>query len=354
MNSNAGSDIIYYNASIYNDTDTPKPVGIIDTRGSSIIDIPDEWEMSVVRFDATNLHLIPIGCIYMQPGAVQNVLSPSYLSFTMTYLGVDYREYVLFDRYIPEYDMGSIKSYQELLNRMNVCIALIFSLLPPGPSVTTPPVLVYDPITQLISFYFEENWTLVSDVLLYGNISTHDLLFSMPIIIGGFNQINGKDVQFDFNNGYIKSGPSLVGAKRDNFPYITNSIPDPMLYMSQEALSISSWGNIRSIYLTSSTLPIYSDLIPLSSNIGASTYSDNNINMISDYIFDINSNPFSDRIKIEYLPSSEYRMLSLRGKESIKRIHIDVYFTLPNGRNIPLLIEPNASFNIKLMFRKKK
>jgi len=346
-------NIVYYNASIYNNTIYPIPVGIVDTRGTSIIDSPQEWEMSIIRFDATNLHLIPIGCLYMQPGAIEGVLSPTFLSFTMTYLGVDYIQYVLFGRYISLFDMGSIKSYQEILDRMNICIVAIFASLPIGPSVTTPPMLVYNTETQLISFYFEENWSLVSDVLLYGNISTHDLLFSMPIIIGGFNQINGKDVQFNFKNGYIKSAPSLVAGKRDNFPYITNSIPNNMLYMPQEALSISSWGNIRSLFLTSSSLPIYSDLIPFSANVSDLSFSNNSINMISDFVFNIETNPMSDRIKVEYLPTAEYRLLSLRGKEPIKRIQIDVFYTLPNGRNIQLLIEPGASFNVKIMFRRK-
>lgn len=348
--------VVYYNAEFQNQQKNPLPVGISDNRGEAIIKNPQDWEMSVVRFDATNLHLIPISVVEMLGNdAEEGILSNTVCTFTISYMGIDYVRNVQFDRYVREFDMGSIKSYQEFLNRFNICIQDILDIqigvLPIPPPVSIGPKFVYEPKTQLITMYFEENWKN-PDIKLFMNIESHNYLFSLPIIIKDFNQINGKDVQINFNAENRQNTDNLSGSKRANYPEITNIIPDPMISISQEAISISSWSNIRSIFLTSSSLPIYNEFVD---NSNSRSFSNNSSAIISDFILSVpDSNPFSDRIKLEYLPQAEYRMIALRGKQEIKRINIDVFYTLPNGRNIQLLMEPKAIFSVKLMFRKKK
>lgn len=340
--------VFYYDCQIVNNSDAPAKAEINDTRARAVLDVPEEWEMSVVRFDL-NTSLIPPSSIPMAPGAVLGVLSPSELSFTFRYLGVDTQAFVQNDT------LGEIFGIDKLLDQMNTCLAGLHAGLAPPPASSQPPILAYDPLTQIITMYFEDVYATVGDIEVWCNFKTREKLTALPIeTFAGFNQPLGKDFRLCFTCGSAKNGPPLVAGIRDNFPVITNIIPDPMRYIAQEAVVISSWNTTRSIKLVTASIPVIAEMEPRTTQLtGQGSFSNTTSNTISDFLMSSIDNPLADRIMIEYLPTASFRMVALQGRQELTRINIQALFTTLNGQTNPVFIPPNGIFSVKLMFRLK-
>jgi hypothetical protein len=331
---------VYYDTTIVNDKQFPIPASINDIRGETIIYHPESWEMSVVRFDI-NTQLIPATTIPMEPGAVEGVGSPSLLTFTMVFGGAAIFKPVQND------SLGNLFGIQKLIDEMNLAINAVYTAFLGLPQ-TTPPILYYDSVRKRIQLYFEDTWA-ADTVEFYCNTACRQFLFGLPAEFKGFNQPDGKDFRISFQ-GNAKNSSTF----RDNFPVVTNVIPDPMFYTEQEADVMSSWNTTRSIKLTSATLPIIAE--NEQSNFGASLqggFSDKSSQVISDFLLANNDNPITDRVSLEYLPTAEYRMVSLGGKEGIKRVQISAFYTDLKGVERAVLLPPNGIFSVKLMFRRR-
>lgn len=353
MKHDHSSDIVYYNATVKNNENFQLPISINDIRSESIIDVPQDWEMSIVRWDITN-RSIPIATVEMLPGAQEDVFSPSVLTFTLRFNFIDYQGNVLLRTFSKEAGVAFINQVCSVIDAMNDCISLLFSSIVGVPSVTTPPQFAYDTSTESISLYFEENYVLVGDVRLFSSLKTNNFLPALPIDFIGFGQPNGKDVEYIFTTSDTKIAPNIVGTKRDGFPYLTNQIPDPMYYVSQESMVMSSWSNIRNIFITTQNIPIVSEYVPNNLNsTNQITFGSSFQNIISDFVLSTDANPVRDRIKTEYLPTAEYRMISLKGMEPLRRIQLQVFYSTENGNSLPVLLRPGSFFSAKIMFRKK-
>lgn len=341
-------DLVYYDGTVVNNELFALPATINDTRGQHIIEVPEDWEMAVVRFDIDTT-LIPISTIPMAPGAVLGVASPSLLSFTMRYLGVDSLIFVQNDT------LGEIFSFSQLLDQMNTTLATLFAALAPPPAQTDAPFLSYDSTTQLITMFFDGAWRTAGTIELWSNTATHDKLIGLPTTFAGFNQANGKDFRYLFTDGNVRNAPTLSAGRRAGFPVATDAINDPMMFSQQEAVTISNWNTTRSIRLLTTSLPIIAQIEPSFSNITQqSGFSSASSQTISDFLLSNTDNPLSDRLSIEYLPTAEYRMISLMGREAIRRVQIQAVFTMLDGEERPILLAPNAIFSCKLLFRRER
>ena len=90
---------------------------------------------------------------------------------------------------------------------------------------------------------------------------------------------------------------------------------------------------------------------------GALTNSGNNNNitsMITDF-HSANDNAYPFSGSLSYLPSSEYRCISLnQGNEKITNIDLSVFWRSQYGSLYPLLLMPQCKCDIKILFRKIK
>ena len=339
----------YYDSTVVNNELFAVSATINDIRGQHIIEYPEDWEMSVVRFDI-NTSLIPPSSIPMSAGAILGTPSPSLLSFTMVFAGTDFQTFLLDDT------LGEIFGISKLLDEMNICLLTVFGSIVGAPIETTPPMLVYESATQLITMYYEGAYATVGDIELWSNTPMREKLVALPIVeFAGFNQLNGKDFRYSFTSGARKNAPLLIAGVRNEYPVETNTIIDPMMYVPQEAVVISSWNTARSIKLISSSLPIIAQSEPNNFNISQQGgFSSTSTQTISDFLLSNVDNPIADRLSIEYLPTAEYRMISLGGREPIIRIQIQAFFTTLTGQILPIMLPPNGIFGVKLMFRRRE
>src|SRR5579883_1502974 len=138
-------DLLYYNAIMHNTGTIPTLAAISDIRGQALLNKPEDWHMSVVRFVLAS-ELIPLANLPIAAGGLSSTLQ-----FTVTFGGVDYPDFVALP--VTPYtatalgslvlEGGDILSYDDLLDLFNQCLANIFIGIPGLPAGTEPPVFAY-------------------------------------------------------------------------------------------------------------------------------------------------------------------------------------------------------------------
>ena len=109
------------------------------------------------------------------------------------------------------------------------------------------------------------------------------------------------------------------------------------------------------LVFTSSLLPINNELVPSISLGGGAPggVQRNSLSVLTDFEISQTSSTSGPRGSVQYLPTAEYRMISMTGNNAIDTIDINVFWIDKRGILRPVMLSPGAGMNIKLMFRKK-
>lgn len=354
----APGSIVYFNLSLFNPltATTSIPASIIDTRSTAIIDDPDNWEMSVVRFDVSS-QLVPPMILPMAngvpppPPAMQPAFVPTQLSVTLSFGGVDSTAPVQIPYGGPA-TFGYVFSFDELTSDINAAFAAAFAGLVAPPKGALPPFLYFDPISQMFRLIFQvANYGVNPLIEIWVNTNTYKYLDSMPAFFSGLGQPSGKDFRIQVERTSSVSLPSPPGP---GFPVLAQAYTNSA-YLTQAGPSLASTNGVRSVFISSNLLPINPEGLPTTSTPGQNvSYSSNSTPILSDFLLSTNpdSNPVVDRISISYLPTAEYRMIQLRGRSPIKQVDIKFFFTLFDGSVKELLIFPGGYCSAKILFRR--
>lgn len=346
----ADPTIRYYNASLFNPGNgRVVPATISDTRTASLIDRPDDWECSVVRFDISAALLPPIVVpLVTNPPPAAGVV-PTLLRVTLRSLGIDYQQVV--NVFSTPDTPGFIYSIDELMTAINLAFAAAFAAMPAVVGVTSPPMLVFNPVTQLISIFYQAAY-VTAPVEIYFNSATYRMIPSIAASFFGYNNVDGKDYRLQLDANSVITIPA-VGA-RAGYPTIVQAVANEVRQSSQEGPSLSALNGVRSIYIITD-LPIVPESLPNSVGvIQNSSASSAALSILTDFLLssDPNENPVSDRINISYLPTAEYRMMQMVGNQPITRLRLDWYYTLYDGTVARMSIPPGGVCSAKLMFRR--
>lgn len=345
-------DLVYYNAALFNPASgQPIPASVSDTRGAAIIESPELWQCSVVRFDISASLLPPIVLPMPGPPAVGSV--PSNLVVTLRHLGIDYQAVVSVFSASP-LTYGFMYSGDELMTRLNQALATAFAAIP-GPSSSEPPVFVFNPVTQLITLYFQSTYATAADpVEIYLNSAAYQYVLSLPAGFLGYNTPSGRDFLIQPGASSVVTLPAL--GSRAGYPTLVQAVAGEVRALTQAGPSTGAWNGVRSIVITTS-LPVNSENLPGSSLVSQNTsYSNNNLPILSDFILggEPSENPISDRIQVTYLPTAEYRMVQLRGREPLKRLDLKWFYSLYDGTLRELLLPPGGHASAKILFRRNE
>ena len=344
VKSRTSQDVVYYNATLVNNTTGRIAADIQDGRSVAIVDVPEQWEMSVVRFDIDSI-LLPVALFPMGTG------NNTQLSFTFRSSGINYGPY-----YVQSLDpTGFVQSIALGTEMINDLFTTVWPLIG-GSKPPFPPQLVWDPITQLFRLYFTPEYTTTyNDFAIYMNEVAYKYLYAFPsIIIGPAEPLNKDVLLFTWNAKFVQT----AATSRVGLPLTLQSPgyypAGNLVYLEQSAKSISNWAAVRTIYLTTSSMPIQRESIPGSVGFRQNgSTSSNSIPMITDFIIPQDQNPMEAHSRIEYLPTAEYRMISLGGRESIYQVSLQAWWTSYSGNAYPMQLPPNGVFSAKIMFRRK-
>ena len=119
--------------------------------------------------------------------------------------------------------------------------------------------------------------------------------------------------------------------------------------MKQDSATFYLWWDIKDIILTTN-LPINSEIIGSITSNGAY----NTIPILTDISTPFFGQPYQQRTYIEYVPSPQYRLISLLSHEQLYKINFKFYYRTKNLELRQLLLAPLTNLSMKLLFVKKK
>jgi hypothetical protein len=336
---------IYYDISLYNDTNNPILAKLFENRNSALIKKADDYYLSIVRFlvDATYTP------IFIYPNVANNQPDNNYYSVTIRRAGVSYQQFLTyvpmnnFTNTSPEYLF--IYSYQQFIDMINT--ALRASFIAAGGSATTPPYLIYDAPTGIIS--------MVAQYAYANLLGEYEIYFNNPLFIFfdnwktkryGVNQLNGKDdliyIQNNGNNDYAGHPPS----------YADSATPDSYK-MDQEYNSLYNWNSIRSIVFISNTLPVAGENINIQTT---NTVTNGSVQrkILTDFEPNLQNNPATLRTPIQYAPNGQYRYIDLFSDQPLMMVDVQIFFETNEQVLYPLYLNPGAYISLKMLFENKK
>lgn len=342
------SDIIYYNLSLFNEGVRNIPAQLLDRRQSAIITNPEEYNCSIVRFT----------CDSFFPLFIPFIPDPAFplqtdISITFTYLGIPYQQFVNVTPNEAKYGVFDFGLFLTDLNAASNAAFTAMKAANPGAPGQFYPYFALDPKTQLISMYVDIGWfdTLTPPNLIYFNQKLQNLL-NLPATV--YNVVPapfGEDYQISVK-GYSAVLPAA--GSRSDYPYDISPLAATFIQVSQEFVQLAEFSDISTLMFTSNILPIVPELTPVTT---ASNQSQNTSNtympIITDFVITrSNSEPRSNSFL--YLPTAEYRRLSLSGGSPVTGVDISAYFTTYGGKIYPLYLPPGGSMTLKLLFERKR
>jgi hypothetical protein len=333
-----GANLVYYNATVVNNTAGPLPAVVNDTRAQAIIHVPERWELSIVRFDV-DTSLIPVSKLPMRPESTELT------DLSITFVDENTSQ-IVGPTYGVSFTLGLETSMQAVVDCINSAFRDYSSLSGTKPSDA--PYVWYNAELELLQIFAPSSW-VGSPIAIFVNKTMHRYLRGLPFIYYG--QPDGRDFRLA-----IESSWQAAESVRPGFPA---AIQQPyasagLIYKTQEAKTLSSWSAARSIYLTTDSFPVQSESIPnsvLLSNRGS--VSSSSIPIVTDFIFPTDGNPAADRDRLEYLPTAEYRMIQLGGREPVMRVNLQAWWTDFAGNSYPIQLSEQGSFSAKVLFRKR-
>jgi|SRR5579872_390234 hypothetical protein len=340
-------DIIYYNLSLFNDTNNNVAAQISDSRQDAIVFNPSEYEGSITRFtvDANWPLFIP------------NIPNPAFplqtnISITFSFMGNFFQQFV---SVTPQEAKQGVFDISIFLNDLNQAALAAWNALrtalPPGPA--NPPFFALNAPTGLISMYVGSDWVdaNINPYNIYFNVYLQNLLGLPFNIQSQFPAPNGTDYQIA-----VKTySPVLPAGAKSGYPFALSGYTDPVLQVSQDYDQLSEFSDIATIQFTTQMIPVVSEYLPDTPMVSDqnSNVSANFLSIITDFVITRQDAKPRDNSFV-YLPTAEYRMFSLLGNVPLRRLDIQAYFTTYGGHSLPLFLPPDGSMTLKLMFRKKK
>lgn len=301
----------------------------------------------------------------------------------------------------------SIYAYQHFIDTWNLALSQAFDGLSTAAQTSgiAAPYFIFDPVTQLISLivpttYVQPNDTTVPHLHISANtlmgtfLESFQLFYNDTATMGRnyiFNISNNGNNYYNKNFGpldlVITSGstaitstggyllPSMAGATLEGNGIVTNTIIssvtnattgvissnatasgtyrfnvyDPYyLRISQQSVNLSAFNSIRSIVMTTGEVPIKSEYTPVLSNNATSNF----LPILTDFEPQLPESGL-DRGLLSYLPTAEYRLVDLKGKNELKRFDLQLFWQDKLLNRYPIYIFPQQSADVKILFRKK-
>jgi hypothetical protein len=337
---NYQNDIIYYNVSqINSSSDTSIIAQYSENRQTPILNIPEDYYMSVIRFDidATD---IPI---FLWPNDTDGSPNNEYYSIGL-YNGTNaYVQPLTFIQSTANVinSFNAIYSYQTFCDILNNAFRAL--RVQAGSPFASMPFMTFDYTTGQYTFivskeYSDAGYTFYFNrPLFYKFVNFQATRNGIPAIFQTFDyyQIIVSNRTFNI----------LLGVQDPNNVIITTAYQ-----MKQEYQNLYNLSSLSKIFITSTKIPGNFEYI--STNFGTGSNS-NSMKIISDYVAPNDAFIGANRSVFTYYPTAEYRLVDLNGKEPLLSTDFQLFWEDELNNSYPIFLPPGGSFSIKLMFRKK-
>lgn len=245
-------------------------------------------------------------------------------------------------------------TYTEIIDMINNSLALAFAVFiaanPGAPQAATPaPFFIYDPLTELISLIAPITWaTTYANAFPDPTPTTARVCMnnSLETLLTGFRHI---DVVDNGANPTCQNEFLVENLGYNGYPINTFPAAPSFLQMSQDYTTIPDWVSLRTIVITTNTLPIVAEAVP-TGNTNTGNASSRPI--ITDFIPAI-SKAADPRSVAYYNPTAQYRLVDMQQDNPLQKVDLKVYWSDQRGNLYPLLISKYDEASIKIGFFKK-
>jgi hypothetical protein len=379
-NLNASPDKLYFDIQIQNLNNInqePTILSFIETRNTPLLLNPEEYYMSVVRFNLDtpslpvftpsitynsadrNLTIYSVTLEWRNPVAPnQTFVQQTFITFapqdlasvlpvppSQTFNKLQDNSTGYYYIYNYQYWVFLINNaFTTCFNALNAQVVAAGLVLP----TTHAPVLTFDTqlnIAILNADILGYNDTVANHINIYFNRPLYQLFSSFPVYIESISATFGRNLQIQTNSF---GGSNVVG-----FPFVAPTYNAIQVF--QEFSTISLWTPVKSIVFCSSTLPIVATQVSqpieiVNGNfIGSNGNNSNQAPIITDFLADGGIY----KPQIIYEPTAQYRLVSLQGNRPIYTIDISVYWKDAFSNLIPFRLTAGSGSSIKILFSKK-
>jgi len=257
----------------------------------------------------------------------------------------------------PDQVKWGIFDYCVFLEQVNAAALLAFNaavLAFPAITAVDPPVFYLNDATSLISMYVDTDYinSNANRIKIGVNVYLQQIL-DMPCDLRNVvPALNGYDYQIAVNHSALYLTNPVV--PNGVYPYGVNLLTGAAyLQVSQEFRSLDEWSFIKSIVFSSSRVPVVHEFLPnLTDQSQNSNVNDSFLPTLTD--FDLAKDTTEPtRHTLQYVPTGEYRMISLQGQNGFSAIDVRAQYQTYTGQLYPLYLNPGTNMSLKIMFRRK-
>ena len=336
---------IYYNAKLYNNTGQPILAQLNDTRASAILTRACEYRCSIIRF-SVNGSLLPLLVPRMLPAVP--VPTTAY-TVSLSFGAFSFVAPVLFTapqnnqiRFAYYYFGAFLYDLNTAFRAAYVGLAALTAL--PAPEA---PVMVWNPQIQLFTLCFNETYTAGMTISM--NYDLFNLFQSFQARFNGYNMPFGRDQDLIIDGSNTITAPFAPGS----LSLAATQLTGPVLGLQQEFYSLSNWSPVATFYFTSYQIPVKNENLPvLSSNSQNVNFSNNSLPVVTDFECLLGADGEFNRGQTQYLPSAQYRYLTLESDVGLNTIDLQCFWTDKAGESFPLLIDLGYYMSVKILFEK--
>jgi hypothetical protein len=303
----------YYNLNASNLTGYSVPLRFNKSLNIAFIKDPHKYNVSVIRFVLPNYET-PLFTF-----VDDNLkISLTYKTFSVTYP-------VIYASRLPAGSPQYVYEIQHLIDMLNTTIDTAFAALNFLSTLPTTdiPYFIYDPVTQLISYIANKTYyddTVTDPIQIYLNSNLFKMLQGIPIVKTALTDKTFRIVVQDAHNN----------------TYNTN-----YWQMTQQGNTFENIVDFSNIVITTS-MPIQNEYIG----------TDISFPIMTDFCpSDLNIDTFHNNIV--YNAIFPYRQTAMASSEPLYNVAINCYWSDATDKLNEILLPPNGTANIKLMFTPK-
>jgi hypothetical protein len=374
-------DKVYYDITItnvQNITQAPPPIYFNETRNSPFVLDPESYYLSIVRF-TLDTNSLPVITPTIQPNQPNRDLTIYSVTLEWTNPVAPFQSFTQqeFITYSPQNKQATppappsqsstllqnnttgyydIFNYQYWILLVNETFQTCFNNLNAqvvGAGLALPtiyaPILSWDiqnDVALLSADASGYDDTTSNRIDIYFNPALFSLFSSFPFII------ESEDIASSGKNAkIIMSG--FGGANLVPYPPVAPIYT--ALQIVQEFSTIVNWSPVAAVVFTSNTLPIVANQVsaPLLFFNGQRFTSGGNNSNIAQVITDFVANDGKYKPQLVYIPSAQYRLVSLTGNTPLYNVDISVFYRNRIGELIPVRLGSGGTTTIKLLFTRK-
>lgn len=386
VKNDSNPDQIYYDVTVTNfqSTTTNPPVFYYnEQRTMPFVSVPEDYYLSILRF-TVDTGTLPVFIPSIQPNQGNRNLTIYSVTLSYVYLGTTYvaQEFLnwvpqdlsapqpvppnqsltgtqvndtgYYNCYSYTYFLAIVgKAYEDAFASLLAQVTTAGGTLPSA----EPPYIDWDTTSSSGTLFADADGydtnpnSGYTPILIYMNAPLFSLFESFPARYLGYEltplNVQGRNFQLlPFNKGST------------NLQVITPVNGDPVwtaICLYQECSTTASWTPIQSLVFISNTLPINPNQVstPLIFNNGAQLSLGGNNSAISNIITDLVSDTGAYRPNLVYLPSAQYRYITMFGNRPLFNIDLEIYYRLRTGQLIPFRLQSGGTVTIKIAFIKK-